>query len=104
MDRIHHPALGLFGGKPGGTAAVSVNGKAVHAKKTITLVQGDVYAVRCAGGAGYGDPYERSIELVQHDVKGGYISAAAARNDYGVAIDEIDAIARDATQRLRERR
>jgi N-methylhydantoinase B/oxoprolinase/acetone carboxylase alpha subunit len=104
MDRIHHPALGLFGGKPGGTAAVSVNGKAVHAKKTITLVQGDVYAVRCAGGAGYGDPYERSIELVPHDVKGGYISAAAARNDYGVAIDEIDAIARDATQRLRERR
>ena len=105
MDRIHHPALGLFGGKPGGTAAVSVNGKAVHAKKTITLAKGDVYAARCAGGAGYGDPHERPAELVQSDVKSGYISAEAARREYGVAIANGEgAIDPVATKKLRERR
>jgi N-methylhydantoinase B len=104
LDRIAHPALGLFGGKPGGTAAVSVNGKPVHAKKTLTLQTGDVYAARCSGGAGYGDPHERSPETVLRDVKGGYVSAAAARELYGVAISAaggtIDA---EATQRQRKR-
>ena len=105
MDRISHPALGLFGGKPGGTAAISVNGKPVHAKKTLILAPGDVYAARCAGGAGYGDPHERPVELVQRDLKGGYISAAAARNDYGVAIaTEGGAIDSVATRIMRERR
>src|SRR5262245_43687877 len=74
LDRIDHPALGLFGGKPGSTAAVSVNGQPVHAKKTIALAQGEVFAVRCAGGAGYGDPHERPPSLVLRDVKGGYVS------------------------------
>ena len=88
LDRISHPALGLFGGKPGGTAAVTVNGKAVHPKRTLALAMGDVYAVRCAGGAGYGDPHERPPEAVLRDVKGGYVSPGVARNDYGVALDD----------------
>jgi N-methylhydantoinase B len=105
LDRIDHPALGLFGGKPGGTAAVSVNGKPVHSKKTLALATGDVFAVRCAGGAGYGDPHERPPEAVLRDVRGGYVSAAVARDSYGVALNAAgDAIDADATQRLRERR
>ena len=105
LDRITHPALGLFGGKPGGTATVSVNGKPVHSKKTLTLTAGDVYAARCAGGAGYGDPHERPAEAVLRDVKGGYVSAAVARNDYGVALtDAEDAVDSAGTQRLRKRR
>ena len=105
MDRITHPALGLFGGKPGGTATVSVNGKAVHSKKTLALAAGDVYAACCAGGAGYGDPHERAPEAVLRDIKGGYVSAAVARNDYGVALtvagDAVDSV---GTQRLRKHR
>lgn len=104
MDRITHPALGLSGGKPGGTASVTVNGQAVHSKKTIALAAGDVYAARCAGGAGYGHPHERPVEFVQRDIRDGYISAKAARDDYGVALvsggEQIDP---GATQRLRER-
>jgi N-methylhydantoinase B len=104
LDRVTHPALGLFGGKPGGTAAVSVNGKPVHSKKTLALAAGDVYAVRCAGGAGYGDPHERPPEAVLRDVKGGYVSAAVARDDYGVALtDAGDAVDSAGTQRLRKR-
>jgi len=104
LDRIAHPALGLFGGMPGGTAAVSVNGKAVHAKKTIALATGDVFAVRCAGGAGYGDPHERAPSAVLGDVKGGYVSAAAARRLYGVALNlAASGIDEDATRALRQR-
>ena len=103
LDRIAHPALGLFGGMPGGTAAVSVNGKAVHAKKTIALAASDVFAVRCAGGAGYGNPHERAPSAVLRDVKGGYVSAAAARQLYGVGVAEAEAaIDWDATRALRQ--
>jgi N-methylhydantoinase B len=105
LDRVDHPALGLLGGKPGGTAAVTVNGKPVHAKRTIVLAAGDVYAVRCAGGAGYGDPRERPPAAVLRDVKGGYVSANVARNDYAVALSAAgDSVDTDATRRLREDR
>ena len=105
LDRISHPALGLFRGKPGGTAAVTVNGKPVHSKRTLTLAMGDVYAVRCAGGAGYGDPHERPPEAVLRDVKGGYVSPGVARADYGVALDDAgDCVDAEATSRLRARR
>jgi N-methylhydantoinase B len=104
LDRITHPALGLSGGRPGGTSSVSVNGEAVHAKKTLTLHQGDVYAVRCAGGAGYGEPYERSVAAVTADVRGGYVSAKVARDEYGVALTP-DGKAHDeaTTRRLRKK-
>jgi N-methylhydantoinase B len=103
LDRLEHPALGLFGGKPGGTAAVSVNGKPVHPKKTLVLATGDIYAVRCSGGAGYGDPHERSPEAVLRDVKGGYVSVAAARDHYGVALNSSgDAIDAESVRRLRK--
>jgi len=105
LDRISHPALGLFHGKPGGTAAVTVNGKSVHPKRTLTLATGDVYAVRCAGGAGYGNPHERPPEAVLRDVKGGYVSPDVARADYGVALGEAgDCVDAEGTRRLRARR
>jgi N-methylhydantoinase B len=66
---------------------------------------GDVYAVRCAGGAGYGDPHERSPEAVLRDVKGGYVSPGVARADYGVALDDAgDCVDAEGTRRLRTRR
>jgi N-methylhydantoinase B len=34
------------------------------------------------GGGGYGDPARRPIERVKADVARGYISEAAARDDY----------------------
>ena len=103
LDRITHPALGLFGGQPGGTATVSVNGEQVHPKKTLSLAPGDIYAVRCAGGAGYGDPHERAPEAVLRDVRGGYVSASIARNVYGVALAPTgDAIDENSTRRLRK--
>lgn len=39
------------------------------------------------GGGGWGNPYERDPELVLLDVREGYVSAEAAKTDYGVVID-----------------
>ena len=83
---------------------MSVNGNSVHPKKTLFLEPGDVYAVRCSGGAGYGDPHERSAEAVLRDVKGAYVSTAAAREHYGVALNDAgDNIDYPGTRRLRRR-
>ena len=99
------PHSGFSAASPAARRAVSVNGKPVHSKKTLALAAGDVYAARCAGGAGYGDPHERPPEAVLRDVKGGYVSAAVARNDYGVALtDAGDAVDAEGTRRLRKRR
>jgi N-methylhydantoinase B len=38
-----------------------------------------------AGGGGYGDPKDRDPARVRDDVKNGYVSAAAAKRDYGVS-------------------
>ena len=102
LDRIEHPPLGLFGGGPGAAAAVSVNGVAVHSKKTLRLEPGGLYAVRCSGGAGYGDPHERAPETVLADVLDGYISREVALTAYGVALTAAgDAIDEAETKRLR---
>lgn len=101
LDRLQHPPLGLFDGLPGGTAAVSVNGIGVHPKKTLHLMPGDVYAVRTAGGAGYGSPQDRSRDAVLKDVRGGYVSATAAKDVYNVVLDGASAgVASHAKARL----
>jgi len=38
------------------------------------------------GGGGYGDPLERSPQLVLNDVINGYVSVAGAEREYGVVV------------------
>ena len=102
LDRIEHPPLGLFGGGPGAAAAVSVNGAAVHSKKTLSLKPGETYAVHCSGGAGYGDPHERAPLAVLADILDGYVSREVGRAAYGVALTATgEAIDEAETRRLR---
>ena len=49
---------------------------------------GDVYRHELAGAGGWGDPLARDPERVRHDVLEEKITAAYARREYGVAIDE----------------
>ena len=44
-----------------------------------------------AGGGGHGDPRLRDPAAVREDVAEGYVSARAAREIYGVAIEDTDA-------------
>ena len=71
------------------------------------LADGDALRSIDNGGGGYGDPREREMERVLHDVREGYISAEAARDVYGIAItgsvdDETLAVDKTATAELRD--
>ncbi len=60
--------------------------QAVSTRRT-RVRAGDRVSVLTAGGGGHGDPRRRDPELVRHDVAEGYVSAAAARNFYGVEVN-----------------
>ena len=51
-----------------------------------SLSAGDRVCCWASGGAGYGDPLERDPQAVKQDVIDGKISAAAAREEYGVLL------------------
>ena len=62
---------------------------------------GDIILIQGPGAGGYGNPLERPADDVSTDVRRGFVSAARARSDYGVVIDEDLAIDAAATARLR---
>ncbi len=57
--------------------------------------------VRTGGGGGWGNPHERDVAAVRHDVLEDYISVEAARELYGVAITTDGIIDEAATAKLR---
>ncbi|HEX6511953.1 MAG TPA: hydantoinase B/oxoprolinase family protein, partial [Chloroflexota bacterium] len=52
----------------------------------LPLAAGEAYICETGGGGGFGNPFERPAEQVLADVRAGYVSAEAARRDYGVAV------------------
>ena len=52
------------------------------------LKKSDVLYMRVAAGGGYGDPLERDPELVRRDVINRIVSADAARQIYGVVLED----------------
>ncbi|MDB5685064.1 MAG: N-methylhydantoinase B/acetone carboxylase, alpha subunit [Sphingomonas bacterium] len=100
------PPWGLAGGKPGKLAETLVKRAdevEFHAPSGPGFVGGVGAEIlyRTAGGGGWGDPRARDPERVLADVREGYVSLEAAREDYGVAI--TDALEIDATQTARLR-
>jgi N-methylhydantoinase B len=57
--------------------------------------------VRTGGGGGWGDPTERSVDLVRHDVIEELISRAAAETDYGVVLRDDLSVDEAATAQRR---
>jgi N-methylhydantoinase B len=75
---------GVLGGRPGGRAAVEINGKKIRrATQAITLRKDDVLMLQTPGSGGYGSPKRRAREKVASDVRRGYVSASVARTEYG---------------------
>jgi N-methylhydantoinase B len=106
-DRHRFDPPGLCDGRPGARGATILNpgtagAQTLHSKAIHPLVQGDLVSMRVSGSGGYGDPLTRDPEAVACDVFLGYVSAKAAREAYGVAVDpttgEVD---RPETGRLR---
>lgn len=55
--------------------------------RRVRMRTGEVFVNRSAGGGGWGDPLARDPRAVVDDVEDGYVSAAAARDVYGVLVD-----------------
>lgn len=66
------------------------------------LSPGDRVSVRSGGGGGFGDPLDRDPEAVRVDLREGYVSPAAARDEYGVVLDpKTGMVGVDVSVRLR---
>jgi N-methylhydantoinase B len=105
-DRQTHPAWGLHGGRPGVPGdAYLTRGDRTYRLPTkydnFTLKQGDRVVVRTGGGGGYGPPWQRDPALVARDVRQGFVSAAMAAAEYGVALAEGGQVDELATAALR---
>ncbi len=105
------PAFGLFGGGNGGLNSIKLTYPNGEERLPLSLdliagvPRGTVYHQLAGGGGGYGNPIERPAELVAAEVRNGMVSVEAAREMYGVAVDEtsleLDAA---ATARLRKKK
>ena len=86
-DRHVSRPYGVFGGRPGAPGETVLNpdgnGERLSSKEMRTLHRGDVLSLRLSGAGGYGNPAERDPEAIRRDLADGYVSAEAARRDYG---------------------
>jgi N-methylhydantoinase B len=77
---------GLFGGLPGGNAAVVLGGGALpfdHGSGA--LRKGEIVEVVTAGSGGYGSPGKRDKDAVRSDVAEGRLDVTTASKVYGVS-------------------
>ncbi|MCI2421361.1 hydantoinase B/oxoprolinase family protein [Saccharopolyspora sp. K220] len=100
------PPWSINGGGEGEPNRIVLNAGTEHER-----VQGGSYNLMSAGetltndtggGGGFGNPFERDPQAVARDVRNGFVSVAAARKQYGVAVDPVDfTVDGPATEALR---
>ena len=90
FDRVEHPARGRRGGGAGAPTTISQDdGSVMNGKGKQFVAHGRRVVMAFPGGAGYGDPSERSVELVKRDLARGYISAETASKNYNLSAADI---------------
>ncbi|WP_254762624.1 hydantoinase B/oxoprolinase family protein [Natrinema marinum] len=106
-DRAHTYPWGVDGGKHAKTSEkrlVRTDGTEEELPSKVENVPvsaGDKLVFRTAGGGGLGDPLERDPEVVAEEVRQGLVSPEAAREEYGVVVDD-GTVDRAATEETRE--
>ncbi|NBT30746.1 MAG: hydantoinase B/oxoprolinase family protein [Rhodobacteraceae bacterium] len=96
FDRVDHPARGRRGGASGAPTTIGQdNGAPMRGKGKQFVPHGRRVMLAFPGGAGYGDPSERPVDLVKRDLARGYISAQVATRDYGLSEAEVEAVLAD---------
>jgi N-methylhydantoinase B/oxoprolinase/acetone carboxylase alpha subunit len=108
-DRAQHPPYGLAGGGGGAPSRNVLVRPAAGAEElppmfSMEIDAGDVFAHRTAGGGGWGDPLDRDPAAVAVDVADEKVSPAAARELYGVVVDDAGVLDEQATTALRAAR
>jgi N-methylhydantoinase B len=92
LERKATPPWGLRGGLDGavnGVEITSPDGHVRHVRKATQhpIAAGETVRLMTGGGGGWGPPAQRDREAVRRDVAEGYVSAEAARRDYGVSVN-----------------
>ena len=85
------PGWGVAGGEGPPVCVTTVNPDTPHAVELAALdtrdaPAGTVVRLQQTGGSGYGPPRERDPDRVREDVRNGYVTAAMAKEKYGVDI------------------
>ena len=98
-DRCIVPPFGLYGGQPGATGSYLVDrgdgfepASPTFASKAadVPLRRGDVVSQQTAGGGGLGDPRDRPLEAIAHDVREGYVTVDWAVTAYALEPDALE--------------
>ena len=93
FDRVHHPARGRQGGQNGAPTSIAQDdGSVMQGKGKQFVAEGRRVMLALPGGAGYGPASARDPALIKRDLARGYISAKAARDDYGLSEYDIAAV------------
>ena len=87
VERTKVPGFAIFGGQSGMTNGLTINfpdgTEQKLAKITgLHLPKGTKITIHCGGGGGYGNPELRDAELIENDLKQGYISKHFAETVY----------------------
>lgn len=117
IEREKQDPWGLFGGKPGKKATILIRKAGEDRFRTfkdvyhvtcngkfsnVVVTKGDSISIITSGGGGYGNPLERDSELIERDVREGFISKDQASEEYQVVFKpnnfEIDV---EATKKKR---
>jgi N-methylhydantoinase B len=84
FERVKFPARGRNGGGPGARGSVSLKSGTELKPKGLQIVPaGEWLVIEMPGGGGMGPAADRDPAAVRRDVRLGYLSAEAARRDYG---------------------
>jgi N-methylhydantoinase B len=99
VDRTKYPPWGVQGGKDARAGCVTVykagGGSEIISKvRSYPLKAGDKVVLETGGGGGWGPAEERSIDLIQRDLRRGFITPEGAARDYGVRVSG-DLVERD---------
>jgi len=93
QDRSVISPYGLFGGMPGLHGDNHVereNGEIIPTDRSggVMVTPEDLIYLRFPGGGGYGNPLDRNLDYLQHDIDNGNVSVESAIRDYGAVVDE----------------
>jgi N-methylhydantoinase B len=93
MERMTSPPFGLLGGTAGAAAVVTLTTpdgvtRRLPSKGAFAAPAGSVVAMITPGSGGFGPVADRDPAAIGRDLVDGYVSAASAERDYGIADPE----------------
>lgn len=108
MNRFVFASWGFRGGYTGQLGTVIVNPgtkieRSIGKIKALKMVRGDVVQLTSPCGGGLGDPLERSLDAIAHEIDDELLSRARASKVYGAVFDKDGKIDADATAKAREK-